>query len=485
VLRIVITCLVSSIAVLSKGQVEFEFLLPLNPQEAITYTSFLNEAVVVSQADQYSKAESKPQRRYVVLDSNLNLLFDIVPLAPFRQKLVSSWNDDTAQYDLFYDYRRGDFHLTTVTKHGLTTHVGRLPTKLYDLQFRVIHDKMYVLTLKRKREQVIVYDKNSNDVNVVSIKSKLKRGKINFVSWSISGSEQHALFWNDFTRSQNLNMVLAFDGDDHELFELRCSDNSILQSIKAKATEEGSMVVLGSYGQRQEGESAGIKSFHVQDGSVVQQHSYSFSEMSHFFDFLSEADQETIKRRLARLKRHEKSTDVYYWTELEFVGKTDNEIYLVSSNYNKQYQDLYGVTRDGNNIAGSPTELRGFTHSHASILRFDQEGEYLHDDMVRLDSSILNRFTASGAHWMVEDTVFRGLYLRSDALNSVVVKPHHPPLTESDKEVFTTSDQRVVSARRIGRYDTANYFMHGYLTTAPSGEKVKGRIYFIEKRKLR
>lgn len=441
--------------------------------------------MVVSKADQYSKAESKPQRRYIILDTNLQVLVDTTPPAPFRQKLVSSWNNDTVQYDLFYDYRRGDFHLNTITKLGLVSIEGKLPTKLYDLEFRVVQDRLYVLTLKRKREQVIAYNCITGATKSISIRSRIKRGRIHFISWSISGDDQHALFWNDFTRSENKNQVLFFDGTDHEIFELACSDNTILQTASALYTEEGSMVVVGSYGLRHEGESAGVKSFFVQDGSVIKQRSYPFSELNHFFDYLSTADQETVKRRLTRLKRHEKNTDVYYWTELELLEDTDRELYLVMSFYNKQYQDFYGVTRNGNNIAGSPTELRGFTHSHASVIRLDREGVYLHDDMVRLDSSILNRFTSSGAHWLVGDSALYGLYMRSNALNSFIVEPYKSVKTQSQKGVFETGDQRIVSARKIGRTGTSNYYLHGYLTTAPSGEKVKGRIYFIEKRKLR
>ena len=89
---------------------------------------------------------------------------------------------------------------------------------------------------------------------------------------------------------------------------------------------------------------------------------FSFSDLPHYFDYLDKYEKLEMKRKLARLKKHEKSTEIRTHAFAHpVIAMGGNGYHAARRDFTKSCTQICtGVTRNGNTIAGSPQDFKGY-----------------------------------------------------------------------------------------------------------------------------
>lgn len=451
-------------------------------------TVSLGNAILLSHVEASVKADYIPSRRYIVLDTSLHQLLDTTAQVPFRRKHKFAYTHDSVYFDFFYDYRRGAYSLVAVDQINLTVREGLLPNKMYEPQLAITPDATFVLDRRINKERVVVQTHGSKEYASTYVNRKQKRTKVFPLYFDrIENCSDLAYIWRE--KSQKVDEVYVgiweSNGEVRCRFKFEIPEKSV-HSIAVRQLDEGRLLITGTYSKPTTIQASGAFFAIVEDGTIMVLKTYSFSELPHFFNYLDRYQKEEMKRKLARLKKHNKSTEIRSHALAHPVVSIDQSFLLTIEFYSEVYSDYYGVTRNGNTIAGSPQSLKGYDYSHAICLRVDQEGQVKHDYYfdISLDYFARNKEVIIKTQ-PVEDTLLLG-YASRNKFHFGSIKPLVFASMESDSNLMLNPTGTIRKDAQFFYLPDGSVVVYGFKTQKGiGGFKKKADIYFIEKRKVR
>ena len=259
-----------------------------------------------------------------------------------------------------------------------------------------------------------------------------------------------------------------------------------IHGISAMELDEDRLLLTGTYSNHSSKEASGVYFTIVENGAIMSVKTYSFSQMPHYFDYLDKYDKAEMKRKLARLKKHEKSTEIKTHALAQKPILIGGNYLLPVEIYSELLTNEYGITRNGNTIAGSPQSFKGYAYSHGLVLRFDTDGILKHDYYfdIKLDYIPISKDPKLQT-FATEDTLLMGYAsknkfyfgdikplafatLKADSIQDI----NKPPIVRKEAKFMFMLDGSILS--------------YGYKTERGIiGFRKKADIYFIEKRKVR
>ncbi|MBO6517594.1 MAG: hypothetical protein JJ975_13690 [Bacteroidia bacterium] len=481
------------------------FEVELTKENGVGEASILSHYIVLPVHDDYSKREHNPDRKYLVLDTALNTIDQVDINIEFRQKFADGYSNDTALYQLFYDYRLGDFTLVAVIPGQETfRHEGRLPPRMFEPTILVFDENLWVVDHQPGKEKVVVYNFNSEAAHSLDISPKMKRSKNRELEFKwLDGPLQAVYCWQEESAKDCRTYIAVWDDEGELLSSHRLEHETAykIQEISVYPVDESQYVMAGVMGNRSTSKSNRVFFGRLEDGSMTIFKTTPFSELIHYFDYLSKQQKKDMNRRIKRLKRHEKEFDVSVLAQVSPLVYMDNSFFLPVEVYSGVYTDQYGADRtyidnsttaiSRTNISGIPQELRGYYYSHASLIRFDSFGDIKHDYFVSLNTNVTGqkRDKLLRLHvqadtlcvmYTAKNSTYRGSvkprsFLKMELDSNVIIRP--ADVVEQYKDVFFDTGQGV---------DGQGVILLGFETRVTKLKtRQKENIYVIEKRKLR
>lgn len=466
----------------------FEILLDGN--KAILSTTVLNNVVVVTFVDDFGGSQHIPDRVYAILDTNLNLIEEHRPQIDFRNKFVGAYESEGQLSHFFYDYRYGNYTVVSIDSTGqLSRFEGKLPPRIYEPDFAVGGEMMYVVNNDPRKHQLVWTELGSESFEQMQIPAKVKRSVRTALNLQFHPQANRVSYaWAEEGRRKSELHYTVWGSEGEWLGTTKLDMNSSsVKSVTVSILNDDEVFLSGTYGAVGSRVSTGVYFVHSQDGSPIVLKQTPFSSFQHFFDYMSQQEKDDFERRMKRLERHEKSTNVGSLVNTGVLTYVDSSFVLPLEIYTENYTDTYGITRNRNSVAGMPRRVTSYHFSHASLVRFNTLGDFLHDDYVNLNL---------GYDPVDKDPVLRlgpiadTLRLAYAARHNIYIgglMPRSFVKLEKSQSLIPKSDGVIEQDNHIIFWCGGNCVaLYGFQTfKRESFLRENKNIYFIEKRKLR
>lgn len=488
ILVIFIISVAFSFGVAQDAENRYEFWL--DGENGVGDLYVLNSHIVLTSYADFSKHESHPDRTYSLLDSTLMLVQEESPIIPFRHKHVDSYVSDSVLYDLYYDYRFGDFTLIRFSDNQQFSQItGTLPSRMYEPKLVANDSFMWVVNQNPKVETVVVYNMKDSTVKKLDVSPRLKRSKARILTFSQLGINGDVVYaWQEQNRKQARSYVATWteDGILSTPYKVEHDEDLHVVSLEIGANADGDHVLAGTYGKPFSVESTGVYFAIVQDGSVVKFKPTPFTELHHFFDYLTSYQKENFERKLKRLKRHEKNTDISTLCLVHPIYYSDSSYFVGLEMYNRSLVDEYGVTRNGNAVVGSPQRLEGYHFTHASVIRYNVFGDLQHDYYLPLKLRDDPRALGLNLRMQPQADSLVVAYASKNSVYAGKFRPQSFFEMKKDTSLGVKADSIQWHQRQIRFWKDEAFLLYGFETrVSKSPLKRNEKLFYIEKRKLR
>lgn len=465
-----------------------DFEIPLVEDQMVERIVVLDSSIVVSQVEAFTKADYIPTRRYRLLNHDLILQIDSVVEIPFRNKRTTHFTNASFFHEFYYDYKKGNYSLVKIGNEMLEIEQGRLPSKMYEPKLVISDEAKFILDRRMNRERVVVIKNDSEKIVSTSVSKIKKRTKVFPLFFSvIDNSENVGYIWREKSLRVDDVRAVIWNNDGTLLQRLNLQlPGKTIHSAFIRQIDEDRYMITGTYSQFQTNMASGAFMALIEDGAILQHNLYSFSELPHYFDYLDKYEKEEMSRKLARLKKHEKSTEIRTHVVVHKVDRVGETFLLPIEFYNESFKDQYGITRNGNTIAGSPQTLKGYDYSHAVILRFDLDGQLKHDYFFDIELDYLaKKNDAKMQTVVIADTLLVG-YAAKNNMYFGNIKPVEFARLEKESSVKDEPDSVIRKEAQFSYLPDGRVLIYGFKTTKSNkGLNKKEDIYFIETRKVR
>ncbi len=459
----------------------------LEDYEAIESIQQVGNGFVLTVVDDPSKAEMLPQRRYIVLNDSLGVVLDSVLDQPFRLKKKDQVVYSNSLIDFFYDYRYGTFGLNKITIDSITQATGQLPRKIYNPTAVLNHNFVYIADETPNKERIIRQSLIASETTTTDVSRIKKRTRVTGLFFdTIPNSREVCYIWNERSKKVDDVYVKIWNDENEESVKFQIAiDGKSIQKVSITKIDDGEYILSGTYGKMNSTKSSGAFIAFADEGSIIKSNIYSFSDLTHYFDYMDVYQKEDMKRKLARLKKFEKSTDILVQTIPHNLIDVEDAWLLPIEIVVPKYTDLYGISRNGNQVVGTPRERVGYDYTHSTILRFDKSGELIHDYFVPFYLKYLPEKEKPQLQYTVNrDTLVLG-YAARHSFYFGDIKPLSFESLSSDTLRPEINDNVTRIEKRFFFIDSNTIVEYGYKTIKGDGILPKRReVFYMEKRKL-
>ncbi len=465
-----------------------QFEIVLSGDEMVESTAQVDNYVLLSSVKAAVKSKYIPTRRYILLDSFLQKQMDTTPAIPFRHKPKGQYQTNEAFFDFFYDYRKGAYSLVESTKQKFQVVSGVLPNKMYEPQLVIGSETRFFLDSRINRERIIIESPDAQAYKSYSVKRVKKRTKVFPMYFDfVQGGTDVAYIWREKSNNVNDVFVASWNSSGELLGRFKFSlPDKVVHGISIHQLDEERVLLSGTYSKYATRQASGMFFATVEDGCCMGVKTYSFSDLPHYFDYLDKYEKQEMKRKLARLKKHEKSTEIRTHAFAHPIIAMGGGYMLPIEFYKELYTDLYGVRRNGNTIAGSPQDFKGNDYSHGLILRLDDQGQLKHDYYFDMELDYIPWTTTAKMQTYVDgDTLLLG-FAGKNNLYFGHIKPLEFEELSSDTIPGKNSAKVTRKEAQFFYMKDGSALIYGYRTQKQKqGFLKKADVYFIEKRKVR
>lgn len=457
-------------------------------REVVDKVTVLDSTTVLRVIDNLKNYQD-PNRRYLVLDNQLQPVFDTIISIPFRQKLLATSEHVTESHTLYYDARKGAATILSIHPKTIEQQSIQLPNRIYQPQFVISDSQVYVDNRTRNKECIYVKNRFTNEeVKQYRVSRKNKRARVYSMYFEKLSNDEVVYAWREIGPKGHFVHLKIWD----ETGRLKLSfpfhiPNQTISNLSVVPSGEEGYVISGTYGKMDGSGSTGSGVFlsKVEDGSIIETKTYSFVDLTHYFDYFDRYEKEEMLRKIKRLKKHEKSTDIHVGNVIHGLIEVDHSFFLTVEIVTKIYDNVYGITRNGNTVAGAPQEFKGYHHSHAIVCRFDSAYNLLHDYYISIDMNLPNDDAIPHLQTTtVHDSVIVGL-AKVNSYKLGVIRPHELMQLETDSS-FHANSTDIIYTRNLTLTPSGAAVVYGEkIRQDKNGLGKQENIYFIEKRKLR
>ncbi|MFT5723696.1 MAG: hypothetical protein ACI9JN_000813 [Bacteroidia bacterium] len=461
--------------------------LTLKDDQYVERTTELNDAIILTHVEASVKSTYMPSRRYIVLDTSINPQIDSFVTLPFRNKHKAFYKTETTLYDFFYDYRKGNYAVVSVSSDEVKVESGQLPNRVYEPQVILNDDMLFVLDRRVNKEKVHILSRDSKVIQSTVVQSIKKRTKVYPLYFNRVGNSDHiAYIWREKSHKVDDVYVVIWDETGKELMRYSVQlPKKHVHLISIRQLDEDNYLLTGTYSKPSSIMASGVFVRFMEEMEEMETKMYSFSNLPHYFDYLDRYEKEEMKRKLARLKKYNKSTEVRTHAIIHDVIWTSDAFLMPIEFYTESFVDYYGINRNGNTIAGSPQSFKGFDFTHALVLRLDSLGEFKHDYYVPIELEYLAQKRETQIQTCVlNDTLLLGYASKNDLYFGSIRPVETVTMV---KDTIDRSEPRTVRKEAKFVYlNKGTVVTYGFKRRRlAQGLLKKADIYFIEKRKVR
>jgi len=218
---------------------------------------------------------------------------------------------------------------------------------------------------------------------------------------------------------------------------------------KSLRTQDGTLIIAGSFGLRNIEFSRGIFTTEVIPGDKPALKYYNFSDLENFFKFMRPKRESRVLARIEKRKQRGKQNRKAYRFLPHELHKHGNEFLLLGEVYYPRYTyaNPYGFFGGNSIYSGSTVRgeriFDGYRYTHASVIGFDRNGKLTWDNSFEINdikTFTLNQYVKLAS----KDDQLGMLYLFDNALRSKTIQRNQVVEGKSTKVLTSKYEDDIV-----------------------------------------
>jgi hypothetical protein len=304
---------------------------------------------------------------------------------------------------------------------------------------------------------------------------------------SIPNTNEIAIVYVTYNSRKSSNVFInIIDSDQKEKFNGEISGKLELETnLNSQAItklSEGKYALTGTYSGRSTITTEGIYFGILENGDWSYFNQYKYTDFEHFFDYLSEKQQEKLGKKLAKAESRGKELNVNVLMESHEIIPVGNKFLYVGESYYPTYRTEVTYV---NGKATTQRVFDGYQYTHASIVSFDETGKKEWDQIFELnpgykpyspiefltirnnDASSIGLVYASGKKIYAQTLNINGEITNQQTINN---------------DVTLNSEDEVRRSTGTTDYWYDNYFLNsGYQVIKNTDDKSKRKVNYYNK----
>ncbi|MEL6256202.1 MAG: hypothetical protein AAFR87_29630, partial [Bacteroidota bacterium] len=262
---------------------------------------------------------------------------------------------------------------------------GKLGRKHMVKDMKVMGDYVFLNVKARKNAYIQVVDLQEEEAKFIPVKIAgvtQKNIRIERLQLIEESKEVFVFIQAQLNRKTAESWLLKLNerGEKKALINLSKSSGRMLKGASASKTEQGKLIITGTYAQRYGSESEGlfIASYEEEEESYIR--FYKFDELDHFFNYLSPKKQaKREKKRQRKASKGKELKSLYRIASHEIRELEDGYLFLGEAyypTYRTECQTITTTGMDGTTMTTTMTveEFDGYQYTHAVLAKFDFSG---------------------------------------------------------------------------------------------------------------
>jgi hypothetical protein len=266
---------------------------------------------------------------------------------------------------------------------------------------------------------------------------------------------------------------------------------------KSLRTEDGTLIIAGSFGVRNVEFSRGIFTTEVSPGDTPVLKYYNFSDLENFFKFMRPKRETRVVERIEKRKQRGKQNRKSYRFLPQELLQHGNEFLLLGETYFPRYTYANPYGFFGGNSIYSGSTIRGerifdgYRYTHASVIGFDKIGKLVWDNSLEIND--IKTFTLKQYVKLTSKEDQLGmLYLFDNELRSKTIQRNQVVEGKSTKALKSKYEDDIVREKDTESSDLENwydpyFYAYGiqFVRSSKNGMNDSGRkVLFINKLKF-
>lgn len=337
-------------------------------------------------------------------DSDLNQKDSTEIQIPIGHLLDENFNSESHLILFFRNRKSGKYIIYKIAVGSLSMEsvTGILPKKMRLREMLLSKNKVFLSTVIKKQETLIIIDLNTDEKKIIPV--TLKREKLEGIQVDEKTGNVF-VFINFYNKGEHNLFVKVFNGIDMvQKLNLSKGHDKVLSSVSVSVLDDKTLIFNGTYSNRSTITSHGIYFAKVQGDQIEFSKFYSFTDFENFFKYLSDRKQKKIEKKQKKKEKKGKELVFNYLIASHDVIKVENDyLYLGEAFYRTYRSETYTTTdANGNMVTHTRSVFDGYQYTHAVVARFNEYGEKMWDQIFEMWPSykpyVVKRFIHSSVN---------------------------------------------------------------------------------------
>lgn len=355
-------------------------------------------------------------RKYELFDTNLQAIKTQEILIHKKFSVSATHHTDDYIHTL-YTSNKGKYILVTLAMPSLevTTVEGKFPSVGLATKMKVVGDYAFLkmsindtffplYALPQKSDYLFVINWKENEkIADIDVLDDFNARRTAIISMQ-SGDNELMIHAEGRRWTKKEDYMVYFDDAGKKLEELKLHTDYDIVNISTNKLTDNQRVLTGTYGKGAYSE--GIF-FNTLNNNINSSNIYKFTDLDNFFSYLNTARQGVMKRKKEQKERKGKEFKKSYLMVAHDIMPLDDGYLLITEacyptyrtipnlTYNRETQPAVGVQINLSRSANTDypnrrsqtaysTIFDGYQYTHATILKFDKEGNKVWDKTFRM-----------------------------------------------------------------------------------------------------
>lgn len=433
---------------------------------------------------------NKTTWRYEMFDTDLKSIKKVevaIDNKAFRSPFPSFVQTDTHIHS-FYKNKKGNYTIVTIEIPSLeiTKIEGQLPAQTLIGTKAVIGDHLFLEAFGRKNTRLLLINwKTGKQKLIDKILDNFDANQISIVKLITSEDRDKLIIHLESKKGKRkkLDYLAFFDISGNKAGELDFSkiNNTEQNILNVSANKiDNQQIIAGTYGK---GEYSSGVYFSASKDKSSSLNTYKFTDLEDFFGYMGEKAQEKIKRKKEKIEQKGRKLDISYLMAMHEVIPVKDGYLLIGEAYYPTYQ--HKSVTDGNGNRTYQRVFDGFQYTHATVMKFDYEGNLKWDKSFRMN--IIHRPRFTGRHICVtekDENSVKLIFITDNILKSKKISHDGETLQDEKGELIDTGNEGDKEKWTISnmKYWYDNYFIiYGEQKIKNKKDNEKRRVFFVSK----
>lgn len=303
---------------------------------------------------------------------------------------VSSYRNDEYLFDLYRD-KKNNFSFISIKAEGLKIDQveGKFPKKTNVSTMVVLKDKAFVIAKVKSKSTIITIDRETGNSSLVPIIIGKYSSKKLYISriQALESINEVLVFVEVQTKRKKNEMYLIRLNGDGEIIETILINDDIKEniiSISGSSIGNDEYILTGTYSRLNTSTSEGLFFGKLSKGKLEFLKFYTFAKMKEFLSYMGDRSKAKLEKKIEKKEKKGKELILSYLiADHKVIQVGEDFLFLGEAYYPTYRQESYTTTRMVNGVATTVTQYRtvfdGYQYTHATLTKFDKEGNMLWD----------------------------------------------------------------------------------------------------------